>query len=106
MTYRSANLNEKLADRFPVVHGVESCNLVHTHGWHLQNPRNLVHDTDASVAMLTLAKVKQRHDSRLLVLRGIALEDLIDEGEVLSVELEWERGVVLRAVTMLEDTGH
>jgi hypothetical protein len=32
--------------------------------------------------MLPLAEIEQGHDGRLLVLRGVSLEDLIDEGEV------------------------
>lgn len=35
-TYGSADLDVKLADWGTVVHGIESSNFVHAHGWHLQ----------------------------------------------------------------------
>lgn len=53
--------------------------------------------------MLALSQVQKRHDSGLLVLRGVALQDLIDESEVLLIELERDRGVVVRLVSMLEE---
>lgn len=51
--------------------------------------------------MLTLSKVEKRHDSGLLVLRGIALEDLIGECEVLLGKLEWESRVVVGLIAVL-----
>lgn len=102
-TYRSADLHEVLAHWFPVKHRVEGCDLVDTHRGHLQDPCDLVHDTDAGEAMLALSQVQKRHDSGLLILRGVALKDLIDESEVLLIELERDRGVVVRLVSMLEE---
>jgi hypothetical protein len=80
--YRSANLHEEFPYGVPIVHGVECGNLVDAHGWDLEDIRYFIHDTDARVSMLPLAEIEQGHDGRLLVLRGVSLEDLIDEGEV------------------------
>jgi len=51
--------------------------------------------------VLALAQVQQGHDGGLLVLGRVALEDLIDEFEVLLVELEGDVGVVVRFVAVL-----
>jgi hypothetical protein len=72
----------------PVVHGVECRDLVHTHGWHLEEARNLVHDTDAAETVLALTEVEQRHNGGLLVLRGVAGDNLLDELLILLRELE------------------
>lgn len=99
--YRGAKLNKVLANRLAVVHGVEGCDFVNTHWGHLEHPGDLVHDTDTGVAVLALAQVQQRHDSRLLVLGRVAFEDLIDELEVLLGELERDGRVVGRLVAVL-----
>ena len=101
-SYRSAKLNKVLANRLTVVHGVEGCDFVDTHGGHLQETGDLVHDADAGVAVLALTNVQDRHDSGLLVLGGIALEDLIDELEVLLGELERNIRVVIAFVAVLD----
>jgi hypothetical protein len=85
----------------PVVHGVERRDLVHTHGRHLEEARNLVHDADAAEAVLALAKIQQGHDGGLLVLRGVAGDNLLDELLILLRELEWDRGVVLGRIAVL-----
>ena len=100
-TYRCAALNVEFAHRVAVVHGVESSHLVDSHGRHLQESRNLVHDTDAGEAVLPLSKVEQRHDGGLLVLAGIAGQDFLDELLILGVELERDVEVVLRCVAVL-----
>lgn len=102
ISYRRAKLNKVLANRLTVVHGIESCDFVDTHGGHLQETGDLVHDADAGVAVLALANVQDRHDSGLLVLGGIALEDLIDELEVLLGELERNIRVVFAFVAVLD----
>lgn len=51
--------------------------------------------------MLALAKVQQGHHGRLLVLRRVALEDLIGEIKVLLGELEREGRVVDGTVSVL-----
>ena len=99
--YSSANLNEVLANRLAVVHGVEGRDLVNTHWGHLEHASDFVHDTDAGEAMLALAEVKQGHDSSLLVLGRVALEDLIGEFEVLLRKLEREGRVVVGLVAVL-----
>jgi hypothetical protein len=101
-SYRCAKLNKVFADRFAVVHGIESSDFVHTHRRHLQKAGNLVHDTNASVPVLALTQIQKWHDSTLLVLRGVALEDLIDQSEVLLGELERDGRVVGRLVAVLE----
>ena len=102
MTYRSAYLDKVLADRLAVVHGVESCDFVDTHRGHLQQPGDLVHDTDAGVAVLALAQIQHGHDGGLLVLRGVTFEDLIDELKVLLGEIERDTRVVGGFVAVLE----
>jgi hypothetical protein len=91
----------ELADGRPVVHGVETRHLVDTHRWHLKQPSNLVHDANRSKPMLALTKVEDRHDSGLLVLRRVPLEDLGDDGFVLGVEFEGNVGVVVGGVAVL-----
>jgi hypothetical protein len=91
----------KLADRRAVVHGVEASDFVDTHRRHLEHAGDLVHDANAGEAVLSLAKVEQRHDGSLLVLGGIALEDLGDDGLIFFVELEGNIGVVVGTVTVL-----
>lgn len=56
--------------------------------------------------MLTLAKVQERHDSSLLVLRGVTGDDLFDELVVLLGELEGEGGIVLGGVAVLDRENH
>jgi hypothetical protein len=85
----------------PVVHGVEGSDLVHTHWWHLQYPRNLVHDADACESVLALTKIEEWHDGGLLVLGWIPGDDLLDELQVLGGELEGDVGIVLRCVAVL-----
>lgn len=52
--------------------------------------------------MLALAEIQQRHDRGLLILRWIALQDLIDEPLVLRSEVERDARVVLWCVAMLD----
>lgn len=52
--------------------------------------------------MLALAQIEKGHDGGLLVLRGVALEDLIDEFEVLLGELEGDGRVVGGGIAVLE----
>lgn len=93
-TYRRANLQMELAHRTPVIHGIKRSHLIHAHRRHLQNPRNLIHYAQAGEAMLSLSQIQDRHDGRLLVLWGVALEDLVDELVILVVELEGDFGIV------------
>jgi hypothetical protein len=90
------------ADWVPVVHGVECRNLVYTHGRHLQYPRNLVHDTDAAESVLALSEIEERHDGGLLVLRGVAGDDFLDEFLILRREFEGNLEVVFGGVAMLQ----
>lgn len=85
-----------------VVHGVERGNLIHAHRRHLQDPRNLVHDAQAREAGLALPEVEQGHHGRLLVLWGVAGEDLFDDRIVLLAELEGDAGIVLGGVAVLD----
>lgn len=104
-TYRCAALNVEFAHRVAVVHGVESSDLVDSHGWHLEESRNLVHDTDAGETVLSLAEVEQRHDGGLLVLAGVAGQDFLDKLLILGVELEGDVEVVLGCVAVLRGRG-
>lgn len=71
ITYRRADLQVESPHGVTVVHGVERRHLVDTHGRHLQYPGYLVHDTDASEAVLPLPEIEQGHHGGLLILRGI-----------------------------------
>jgi hypothetical protein len=51
--------------------------------------------------MLALSKIQQGHNSRLLVLWRISLEDLFDELLVLLGELEGYASIVAWSVSML-----
>lgn len=101
-TYRCADLDVELAHGVAVVHGVEGCHFVDTHWRHLEYPGHLVHDADAAESVLALAQVEQRHDGRLLVLRGVAGDNLLDELLILRREFEGDLGVVLGRVAMLQ----
>lgn len=79
-----------------VVHGVESGNLVDTHGRHFQSACDFVHDADAAEAVLALTEIEQGHDGSLLVLRRVSAEDFLNELLILGVELERDVEVVLR----------
>ena len=90
------------SDWVAVVHGIESRDLVHPHGRHFQEPRYLVHDADARPAViLALTEIQQRHDGCFLVLRGVAGEDFLDDGEIGVREFERNVGVVFGSVAML-----
>lgn len=91
----------ELAHRRPVVHGVEGRHLVDAHWGHLENAGDLVHDADTRETMLALAEVEQGHDSRLLVLGRVALEDLGDDLFILLGELKGDVGVVVGGVAVL-----
>jgi hypothetical protein len=101
ITYRRACLDEELAHGCAVVHCVEGGNLVDSHGRHLEKAGDLVHDADAREAVLALAEIEQGHDSGLLVLRRVALEDLGDDRLILGVEFEGNVGVVIGGVAVL-----
>lgn len=91
-----------LAHGGSVVHGVERRHLVDAHGGHFEQASDLVHDADGGEAVLALSEVEDGHDGGLLVLRGVALEDLGDDGLILSVELEGNIGVVVGRVAVLQ----
>lgn len=101
IAYRCAGLDEELAHRVSVVHGVKGSYFVHSHRRHLQQTSDLVHDTDAGEAVLSLAQVEQGHDGSLLVLLGVSLKDLGHEGFILLVEFEGNVGVVVRGISVL-----
>ena len=101
-THGRAYLDVVLAHGAAVVHGVERRHLINAHRRHLQQPRDLVHHTNAAEAVLALAQIQQRHDSRLLVVGGVPAEDLLDQLLVLRAELEGERGVVVGRVAVLQ----
>ena len=105
-THGGAGLDVELANRGPVVHGVERGDLVDAHGGHLEDARHLVHDADAGEAVLALAEVEQRHDGGLLVLGRVPLEDLGDDGLILGGELEGDVGVVVGGVAVLSHQFH
>ena len=101
-THSCADLDVELAHGVPVVHGVEGRNLVYTHWWHLQYPRNLVHDADAAESVLALSEVEERHDGGLLVLGGVSGDNLLDEFLILWCKFEGNFEVVLRRVAVLQ----
>ena len=100
-TYCCADLDVELANRVPVVHGVESGNLVYSHWRHFQYPRHLVHDAYAAEAVLALSEIEERHDGSLFVLRGVPGHNFLDELLILRRELEGDVEVVFGGVAML-----
>lgn len=102
-TYGGASLDKELADRRAVVHGIEGGDLVDTHGGHLEQAGDLVHDADAGESVLALANVKNGHDGGLFVLGRVALQDLGNDLFVLGAELERDIGVVVGRVAVLRD---
>lgn len=104
-THSCAALNVVFTHRVSVIHGVESSNLIDTHWWHFQSPSDLVHDADAAESVLPLAEIEKRHNSGLLVLRGVPGDDLLDNLFILGGELEWDIGVILGGVSMLMTMG-
>lgn len=103
ITYGSASLNVELANRGAVVHGVKRGDLVDAHGRHLKQTGHLIHDADAAETVLALAKIEQGHDGRLLVLRGVALDNLFDDLFIVGRELEGDVGVVVGSVAVLDN---
>lgn len=112
------NLYMELPHRITVIHRIKRRNLyppssatspnvhphpltINPHRRHLQQPRNLIHNTDATKPVLSLPQIQQWHDCRFFVLRWIPLQDLINKLLVLCIELERDAGVVLRRVAML-----
>jgi hypothetical protein len=91
----------ELSNRRAVVHGVEGSDLVDSSRGHLEKTGNLVHDGDGGETVLALAQVQQWHDSGLLVLGRVSLEDLGDERLILRVELERDVRVVIGCVSVL-----
>jgi hypothetical protein len=80
----------------PVEHGVESRNFIHSHRWHFEQLRHIIHNAYARPSLvLPLAKVQEGNDSCLLVLGRIMRDDFIGVFKVLRCELEWnlEEGV-------------
>jgi hypothetical protein len=51
--------------------------------------------------MLSLAEIEKGHHGRLLVLRGIAIENHFDERQILGGELEWYGRIVIFGIAML-----
>ena len=102
MAYRSAALNVVSAHRLTIVHCVESRYFVHAHWRHLQQSRDLVHDTDACPSViLALSKIEKRHDCSFFILAGVSGEDFLNESFVCFIEFKWDRGVVVGCVAVL-----
>jgi hypothetical protein len=99
--YRCAGLDKEFADRCPVIHGVKGSNFVYTGRGHLEDSCYFIHDADAGKAMLTLAKIEDRHNSRLLVLGWVSLEDLGNYLLVLGGKFKGKIGVVIGRVSVL-----
>jgi len=100
-TYGGAALHMIFAHGLSVVHCVESGNLIHTHGRHLEDAGDFVHDADAGEAVLALAEVEKGHDGGLFVLRWVAGQDFLGELFVDRVEFEGDREVVFGTVAVL-----
>ena len=99
---RRADLDKVLANRAPVVHRVECGDLVDAHGRHFEDSGDFVHDGDGGEAVLALAEVQEGHHGRFLVLRWVALDDLVDEALVLGGEFEGDGGVVVVCIPVLD----
>ena len=90
-----ADLDKVLANGLAVEHGVEGGDLVDTHGGHLEEIGDVVHDGYGRPSfVLTLAEVEERDDGGFLVLRGVVGDDFLGTLEVLGGELEGDLGGV------------
>lgn len=54
--------------------------------------------------MLPLTQIKDGHDGCFFVLWWVSLQDLFDELVVLLIELEWNAGIVLGGISMLQES--
>lgn len=88
----------------PVEHGVESSNFIHTHRRNFKQTSNFIHDRDGCKTVLSLAQIQKRHDSSLLVLRRILLQDLFNTLLVVGIEFKGNIGIVLGCIAMLKDS--
>ena len=91
----------KLAHGGSVVHSVKGRNFVNSHRGHLEQSGNLVHDANTGETVLSLSEIEERHASGLLVLRGVSLEDLGNDGLIFLIELEGDIGVVVWGISVL-----
>lgn len=90
----------------PVVHGVESGDLIDAHRGDLDHLGDGVHDRQAGPAKLTLAKVQKRHDGSLLVLGRVLGHDLLCTLHVFGGKLKLDVGIVVRGVAVLLQCGN
>ena len=86
----------------PIVHGIECCHFIDSHGWHFQYPSYLIHNTYAREAMLPLAKIKKGHHGCLFVLRRISFQYFSDKFVVDFIEFEGYRGIVGWRIAVLK----
>ncbi|AOW03392.1 uncharacterized protein YALI1_D00766g [Yarrowia lipolytica] len=91
------------AHRGSVVHCVEGGHLIDSHGGHFQQLGHVVHDGDGGITELSLANVEKRHNSSLLVLRGVLGNHLLSSLHVLGGELKGNAGVVVLSVSVYRD---
>lgn len=97
----SADLDEVLANGFPVEHGIESSHFIDTHWRHFKELGDVVHNADACPSLvLPLAEIEEWDDCGFLVLGRITRDDILGPFQVFRCEFKWNFGVVVIRVTM------
>lgn len=98
----STYLQVILADLGPIEHGVEGGDLVDLHRLHIENFGDFVHCGQSKEVIVLLLRDEQGRDAcRLLIVRGVLVEQLLYLLVVLFSELEWRVLVVVLSVPVV-----
>ena len=98
----SAHLQVILADLGPIEHGVEGGDLVDLHGLHIEDLGDFVHCGESEEVIVLLLRDEQGRDAcRLLIVRGVFVEQLLYLLVVLFGELERRVLVVVLSVPVV-----
>ena len=82
---------QQRSNNAPIKHGIESCDFVNPHRWHLEHLGHVVHDADARPTLvLPLSEVEEGDNGCLLVLGRVMRDDFIGACKILRSELEWD----------------
>lgn len=92
-----------LSNGLAIKHGIEGRNFVDSHGRHGKKLCDVIHNADTCPSLvLSLCKVEQRNDGRLLVLVRVIRNDLTGPCKVFGSELEGDFWVVICGVPVDE----
>ena len=105
--------SERDGEQIRSVHRVEGHHLVHLHRRHLENLCYFVHRSERDVISalpvteiilnyLSLSKIEQRHNSRLLIVLRISFHDLVHSPVIICREIERGIDIVIGRVIVLD----